>query len=191
MNIKKLINSVINFCLENPQGFKEYELICFIERSLGLFENFDAGSSLNLFKKHFIIKHALYRCEPILLKQFNIAIEINNVWISFYNPSAAATTNELESCNAQQKLKQYYLDWDNFYEASEDSVNDLLDSFWQRFFQVEEREDALQVLGLSLEASKVEIRDKYRQLASIHHPDKGGDPDRFIAIRNAYERLKN
>ena len=190
MNIEKLINVVIDYCIKNPKGFKEYDLICFIDQTIDLFSQLDKASSLNLFKKHFLIKHALYRCESILLEQFNIAIEINNVWISFHTPSATTCT-ELATNTAQQKLKHYYLDWDNFYAASEASVDELLDSFWRRFFQVEAREDACKVLGLSVDASQQAIKERYRQLAAKHHPDKGGNPDKFIALRSAYERLKS
>jgi curved DNA-binding protein CbpA len=34
-----------------------------------------------------------------------------------------------------------------------------------------------------------EIKQKYRTLAQIHHPDKGGNKDKFIRIKSAYETL--
>lgn len=46
-------------------------------------------------------------------------------------------------------------------------------------------------LGVGPSASAEEIRRAYRRLALEHHPDKGGDPERMIAIQQAYETLSN
>lgn len=46
--------------------------------------------------------------------------------------------------------------------------------------------DALQTLGLQNEASFDDVRQRYRLLAKRHHPDTGGDPERFIHINAAY-----
>jgi DnaJ-domain-containing protein 1 len=48
----------------------------------------------------------------------------------------------------------------------------------------------LKVLGLDFDVQDLaEIKQAYRSLASLHHPDKGGDSKRFIAVRQAYEQL--
>jgi molecular chaperone DnaJ len=47
------------------------------------------------------------------------------------------------------------------------------------------------VLGIDQTASADEIKAAYRRLAKDHHPDKGGDPDRFMEIQNAYQQLTN
>jgi DnaJ-class molecular chaperone len=36
-----------------------------------------------------------------------------------------------------------------------------------------------------------EIKQKYRTLAQIHHPDKGGDEEKFKRIKEAYETLSD
>ena len=46
-------------------------------------------------------------------------------------------------------------------------------------------------LGLNYNASDSEIKKAYRKLAVKHHPDKGGDEDKFKKISNAYEILSN
>lgn len=43
-----------------------------------------------------------------------------------------------------------------------------------------------EVLGVARNASDEEIKNKYRTLARVHHPDKGGDKDLFIRIKDAY-----
>lgn len=44
-------------------------------------------------------------------------------------------------------------------------------------------------LELTRFATTEQIKTKYRQLAQEHHPDKGGDKDRFIRIKLSYEIL--
>ena len=45
------------------------------------------------------------------------------------------------------------------------------------------------VLGISKDATPEFIRQKYKELAQIHHPDKGGDQNKFTEIKAAYELL--
>ena len=45
------------------------------------------------------------------------------------------------------------------------------------------------VLGISKDSSKEDIKKAYRKLAMKYHPDKGGDPKKFQEINNAYEEL--
>lgn len=47
------------------------------------------------------------------------------------------------------------------------------------------------ILGVEVDASDARIKSAYRKLAAIHHPDKGGDPDRFMDIKKAYDVLKD
>jgi curved DNA-binding protein len=51
--------------------------------------------------------------------------------------------------------------------------------------------DYYQILGVGRSASEEEIKRAYRRLASQHHPDKGGDKERFQEIEEAYRVLSN
>ena len=44
-------------------------------------------------------------------------------------------------------------------------------------------------LDVSVDATDEEIKIKFRSLAQIHHPDKGGDEEIFVRIKLAYEIL--
>lgn len=44
-------------------------------------------------------------------------------------------------------------------------------------------------LEVLIDATEEEIKIKFRSLAMIHHPDKGGDEEKFKRIKEAYELL--
>jgi DnaJ family protein A protein 2 len=48
-----------------------------------------------------------------------------------------------------------------------------------------------ETLGLKMTATEEEVKKTYRKLAMIHHPDKGGDADKFKEISTAYENITN
>lgn len=49
--------------------------------------------------------------------------------------------------------------------------------------------DPYKVLGIKRDADKDTIKKAYRKLAMKHHPDKGGDEDKFKNINEAYSIL--
>jgi DnaJ-class molecular chaperone len=52
-------------------------------------------------------------------------------------------------------------------------------------------DDYYNTLGVAKNATPDEIKKAYRRLASIHHPDKGGDTATFQTIQTAYETLSD
>ena len=46
-------------------------------------------------------------------------------------------------------------------------------------------------LGLKENATLSELKSSYRSLVKKHHPDAGGEKDRFLAIQNAWETLND
>jgi len=51
--------------------------------------------------------------------------------------------------------------------------------------------DLYSVLGVSKDAEASDIRTAYKQLAKEHHPDKGGDPEKFKELSQAHEILSD
>ncbi len=49
--------------------------------------------------------------------------------------------------------------------------------------------DALRILGLKRGASQETIKQSYRRLVKLHHPDLGGSADKFRKISEAYQYL--
>ena len=51
--------------------------------------------------------------------------------------------------------------------------------------------DYYEILGVSKSASTEEIKRAYRKLALEHHPDRGGDEEKFKEINEAYQVLSD
>lgn len=51
--------------------------------------------------------------------------------------------------------------------------------------------DPYEILGVDRNATQDDIKKAYRKLAVKHHPDKGGDPEKFKEISAAYEILSD
>lgn len=56
---------------------------------------------------------------------------------------------------------------------------------------MEKRKDLYKILELPKESTVDEIKKKYKKLAFKHHPDRGGDANKFREITNAYEILSD
>ena len=48
-----------------------------------------------------------------------------------------------------------------------------------------------EVLGVGKNSDAREIKKAYFELAKVHHPDKGGDPEKFKSVQNAYDVLSD
>jgi len=51
--------------------------------------------------------------------------------------------------------------------------------------------DHYQTLGVGRDADASAIKKAYRKLASKHHPDKGGNPEEFKRVQEAYDTLSD
>ena len=131
--------------------------------------------------------NGLYQLQQQLWQQEEAFLSINPLRIRLGSRSKA-DKQQLSAENGAQ-LRDYYLDWRNYEGTTDHDVRELLAAFWQRLDNQQGRNGALQALNLGDSASADQITQRYRELATRHHPDKGGDPDRFIQIRQAYELL--
>ncbi len=143
---------------------------------------------LALFRLNWMMMNALYQLQRDLVQdKLLLVISTLDIHLESYEGSEAeAESQALE----QHPLRDYYLDWDNFSETTLEEVQAMLDGVWQNYLSSDQQDSAYQILGLEPCADSKTIRKRYRQLVHQNHPDKGGDADTFMEIREAYEILK-
>lgn len=186
--LNPLIPEILSLLREQPIGMSEYELMQGLAEH-DAYTGFAEEVQLALFQKHFMLMNALYELQHQLWQEEQLFLQISPLQIQILILNTSEKNGELE-ISATAKLSEYYRDWDNYENTSEEQVLELLSNFWQRFASLDKREAAFAVLELELDAERQQIIDSYRRLAATHHPDKGGDTEMFIRIRQAYEVLK-
>jgi DnaJ-domain-containing protein 1 len=53
------------------------------------------------------------------------------------------------------------------------------------FFNSIVPKESFEFLGLTIDATKDDVKSKFRELSKIHHPDKGGNNDKFVELTEA------
>ena len=76
-----------------------------------------------------------------------------------------------------------------WYDDSNYFGNPFEEDFKSQREEVQEENVNYSVLGLKRSASDEDIKQAFREKALITHPDKGGDPEEFRKVREAYENL--
>lgn len=177
---------VLRVLKSRPEGVKIYDLLA--ELNQDLIEQVVATEDyhLNIFRKNFLLMNALYQLQLRLLKD-NMYLSIGQVEIQLL-PSYQMNQSKLSN-PGEQRIREYYFNWKNYEATKSDDVLDLLSQFWTRYNSTDHLTDALMVLGVTEATPWPDVQRKYRQLAREYHPDKGGDSQRFIEIREAYEIL--
>lgn len=185
-----LIASILTLLKTNLAGVSEFELLTALKTQFPEFNHLADDPELQLFRQHFLIMNALYQLQDSLWQeeQLNLSISALKIMIQPSQPDATGSTALTDGANA--KLAAYYLDWNEYDSTSADEVNRLITSFYRRLANHDNRQSALDTLQIATAApSAFEIKQQYRKLVKHHHPDAGGDPKRFIEIRQAYEAL--
>ena len=182
-SLNRLDQAIDQILTETPQSISLYELIrALTQPPHQIFDERPLGDSMGLFETNFVVMNSLYR----LRKNQAASYEISSLKIAKYEFS---TSEEQPDKVAEvDPLENYYLDWTNFQQSEED-VNQLLNSFWERMLAIDFEESDLAVLALSKPVTLAEIKKQYRKLSQQYHPDKGGDTADFLAVQQAYERL--
>ncbi|QWV16441.1 DNA-J related domain-containing protein [Stutzerimonas zhaodongensis] len=185
---------------EQPEGCSEYQLIQQLKaRHSTHIPNLPLLDKLVLFRTHFLVFNALYQLRDQLWGESLYSLQISplNVQLQPYVPGASGVAEN-------DPLRDYYLDMSNLRDTDEQEVERLLASFWSRMrgdhlsernetWDPEQKRAALELFELDQEASSLSlhtIKRRYRQLVSIHHPDRGGSTTRLQSINLAMEILQ-
>ena len=183
-NLQKNIYQILK---THNDGLSEYKLIQELKKTNQL-SNLEEEPSLTLFRHHFIVMHCLYHLHDQLWEKGKLSLSISPLKIKLTELSEYPSASISVEGNAN--LREYYLDWSNLESTDKSDVDGLLNQFWQDYAQYIRQDEAWEILSVPVGSAKNVIAKRYRELAAIHHPDKGGDQEMFIKIRAAYEALK-
>lgn len=172
-----------------PDGLGEYLLIQQLRarRSTHL-PHLALSDRLVLFRTHFLLFNALYRLRDRLWQERAGHLLIEPLCIRLL-PYADGT----QGVSQTDPLRDYYLDLRHLRETTPGDVDRLLESFWTRMHGGEEKQAALALFELDGEGGRLDlarIRQRYRELVSQHHPDRGGSTTRLQSINLAMEILR-
>jgi len=182
----KLLNTLLSILGQHPDGLSEVQL--FRALSKAGYTQFAAQrpeSSLQLFKRHFLLFHLLYLCQNhcYLEQMGNLSIHTLCICLHPYRPGQP----ELDTHDA---LKAYYLDYSQLDATTKDDVDSLLNSFWNQCVSTDEAADALATLEMRQADSYQQVKQQYRRLAMRYHPDRGGSTDKLQQLNQAKETLR-
>ena len=141
------------------------------------------------FQQHFVLYHLLYRLQQQLLElqQGYLSIELAKVYL--------LPLSQAPESGGQDSRRQYYLNWPNFYQMTEQLLDQHLSEFWQQLISPRANScplafaDALALLQLPENFTLMQLKKAYRSKALQMHPDRGGEQQQFILLRQAYLQL--
>jgi hypothetical protein len=156
----------------------------------GCLPDWETTAEIQLFRTNFLLMNGLYQLQQQLLECGTwlhvaplalhlVPICVGNSWLQQADP-----------------LRDYYLDWRNCFVTTQQDIETLQHDFWQRYstqpaLSAQMRCQALATLGLTDTATYPMIRQRWKQLALQYHPDRQGDALQFMAIRLAWEQLRD
>ncbi|MCP5326441.1 MAG: DnaJ domain-containing protein [Oceanospirillaceae bacterium] len=172
---------------QHPQGISEFNLQAYLRQPPHVYlpEN-PSADSLILFRTHFWLFHRLYQLQNRGREKqiFDLHISPLNIRLLEYSASTRSALCEADP------LREYYLDLSQLFGTTQTSVNNMLDDAFHKIYAAPEKAQALACLNLCEPVTLSAIKQRYRQLAQRHHPDKGGDPARFMQLQHAMHTLK-
>lgn len=181
------LQALLSLRLHAGEPLSEYELLRWLqEPGQGIFSATALQDTVAMFRAHFLLMHCLYRLRQQWASEQSALLEISALRIQKHPwPEASAATVP----DQHDPIAGYYLNLEEL-QTPEDDINRLLRSFWQRMLLPQDEPDDWNTLELQPPADAGILRLQYRKLAMRHHPDRGGDPERFRAVQSAYQRLR-
>lgn len=186
-----LVGPILAILKKSPSGISEFDILKALKDLLPAFSQLADDNNLQLFRQHFLIMNALYQLQTSLWQDENLILDITATRITLFSASQVNLSDSTTlSDSVDAKLAAYYLDWDEYEKTDINEVSRLLNSFFKGINLSGDRDAALKMLEIDgSNPSKADIKQQYRKLAQQHHPDRGGDQDTFIDLRQAYEYL--
>lgn len=181
------LQALLSLYLADGHCCSEYDVLRWLqEPQQGLFSPSALQETQSMFQAHFLLMHCLYTLRQQWANERSALLDISALHIQKH-PWPAHSDNRQPS--QHDPLAAYYLDLQHL-QTSDDDIEQLLRNFWQRLLQPADEAADLATLELQPPTDAGEIRLQYKKLAMRHHPDRGGQPERFRDIQSAYQRLR-
>ncbi len=113
------------------------------------------------------------------------------VIVEFTHPkgnTVSLTMDDQET--AEDNLRVLFLALDAMRMNEKRGIGDVLGDAYLQLAAPEKQRDPYEVLGIRPDTPETVMEASYKALAKVHHPDKGGDPEQFKELNDAYERIK-
>jgi hypothetical protein len=194
LHLQKLLEALQDILPQHPLGIGEYDLLQVLQQApYKLFSGVALADPLVLFQTHFMLFHALYVLKDKWLQEQNAMLDILVTHIR-YLPYESGQ----EGLAKEDKLRAYYLDWQNFSATDKQDVERLIESFWKLMSGVDMQTQqdpetvrlAYQSLHLPQDADFYAVKRQYHRLQHQYHPDKGGETAKAQEIERAFSVLK-
>jgi hypothetical protein len=184
--------------------FSEYELISQLQDQEWL-ASIGSTNTVSLYSAHFLVYNALFQLHSYYLDGHQcltisaLVISLDGVDDRDVRDDDSGVQSKGLEVNSRYNqadiasLRDYYLDWDNLENATKDSVDTLLNGFWDRFVSNDDYANALTLLQLSSGSEAIglpQVKVAYQRLAMKLHPDRGGDVEQFQRINWAFGVLR-
>lgn len=177
----------------HPMGISEFDLIQALHNDPETpFQKPKMSDSWALFQCHFWLFHCLHLLRLELAARTGEHLSIIATRLELH-PSRRPFHETLEVVGLAalaDPMQEYYLDIENLYLETPQSIKEKLDHFWRRLNDPEHEPDDWAALELTPPISADRLRLQYRRLCQKHHPDRGGNAERFRQIQSAYARLR-
>lgn len=191
---QQLLDALAKILPQHPLGIGEYDLLKILQQQpYQLFSVEGLADPLRLFQTHFMLFNALYQLKDQWQQRQTASLDILVTHIRFlpYQKGQAGLDKE-------DKLRAYYLDWQNFNNTSKQDVECLIESFWQSMSDDIQKTQqtpeavsrAYQCLLLPEPSNFIQVKRQYRKLQHQYHPDKGGDTLKAQQLEQAFSVLK-
>lgn len=188
-------NIVIEFLRENNNKISEHLLLKHLETHHSDFFSVLPNPD-RLYEKHFYLFHKLYQLKQALFDdKLHLTVSALTIELlpttSSHEQAANKSLGDNHPIGDSDPLAEFYLDKNNLY-LSESEVHAMQKKFWQRYLAIQQKSDAIICLELQGETPLTlqKVKKQYQKLAQQHHPDKGGDAEKFQAIKQAFNELK-
>ena len=181
-----LVGHIHEILLQHPTGIREYDLMeALDQRCVEGFGQVAFADQLSMFQSHFVLFHCLHVLRDRLHQSDEAGLDIHclSIKLTPYKDAIGGLPNK------HDPLRDYYLDLKNFDKTDAKEVSRLMNDFWQRFVAMDDRQQALEQLGLADPVEYVDIKSRYRRLVMEYHPDRGGDHERLQMINEAMRTL--